>query len=149
MRVVISVILALAMTLTSASLVLAGDTVKGKASNYAGTAGFIGTPGVALPGPLGGRYTGQIRGYVTVCADRCVKLPTFDYCDCYWNRIGPNGETRRVVDLNFEAWALVSNKSRSAGLIDVTLHFGPDAPQGKGPAHWTPSSDLPDTAMSR
>ncbi len=141
MKFAISVLLALAMTLTSASIVTAGDTVKGKASNYAGTAGFIGTPGVALPGPLGGRYTGEIRGYVTVCADRCVKLPTFDYCDCYWG-----SSDQRVVDLNYEAWALVSNKPLSEGLINVTLHFGSDAPKGKGPAHWS-SDGLPDTAM--
>ena len=143
MKFGISVILALAITLTSASLVTARDTVKGKASNYAGTAGFIGTPTVALPGPLGGRYTGRIRGYVTVCGDHCVKLPVVDYCDCYW---GSNDQ--RVVDLSYEAWDLVSDKPKEEGLIPVTLRFGNDAPKGKGPAHWRPRTNLPDTAMS-
>jgi hypothetical protein len=140
MRTVISTILALIMTFTLVSTALSGDTVTGRASNYAGTAGFIGTPGVALPGPLGGRYTGHINGYVTVCADRCVELPVFDYCDCYWG-----SSDQRVVDLNYEAWALVSNKPLSEGIIRVTLHFNDDRPTHKGPAHWSP--DLPDTAV--
>jgi hypothetical protein len=35
--------------------------VRGTASNYAGTAGFIGVPSVALPGPLGGHYSGSVE----------------------------------------------------------------------------------------
>jgi len=141
MKFGISVILALAITLTSASIVAAGDTVKGKASNYAGTAGFMGMPGVALPGPLGGHYTGHINGYVTVCGDQCVELPIIDYCDCYWG-----SSDQRVVDLNYEAWDLVSDQSLSRGIIDVTLRFGNNASQQKGPAHWP--TEMPDTAMS-
>src|SRR6476619_8370658 len=38
--------------------------VNGIASTYAGTAGWIGEPVVALPGALGGRYTGHVNGTV-------------------------------------------------------------------------------------
>ena len=40
--------------------------VSGTASNYPGTAGYVGVPSVALPGALGGNYTGSVEGYVTV-----------------------------------------------------------------------------------
>ncbi len=58
--------------------------VDGTASTYAGTAGYVGVPSVALPGALGGSYTGAVEGYVTVCADRCARLPVVDWCQCFW-----------------------------------------------------------------
>lgn len=88
----------------------------GIASNYPGTAGWIGLPTVALPGDLGGRYNGEVNGHVTVCGDRCVRLPVVDWCQCYW---GTSDE--RIVDLSHPAWALVSDAALAEGLIEVRL----------------------------
>lgn len=92
------------------------DQVAGIASNYPGTAGWIGEATVALPSDFDGRYTGHVNGYVTVCADRCVRLPIVDWCQCYRGT-----DDARVVDLSHAAWPLVTDAPLSRGLVEVRL----------------------------
>jgi hypothetical protein len=96
-----------------------GSKISGKATWYCCTAGYRGMAVVALPGALGGHYDPPPAGRtVTVCADRCVELPVVDYCGCHWGTAN-----QKVADLSPEAWAAVSNASRSAGVIRVTIHL--------------------------
>lgn len=95
---------------------VAPPEITGIASNYPGTAGWMGEATVALPGDLGGRYNGEVNGHVTVCADRCARLPVVDWCQCYWGT-----DDERIVDLSHSAWALVSDAPLAEGLVPVRL----------------------------
>lgn len=99
---------------------VSGSTVSGKATWYCCTAGWRGEAVVALPGALGGHYDPPPAArYVTICAERCAKLPVVDYCDCYWGT-----DAQKVADLSPEAWAAISDVDRNvAGVIQVTVHL--------------------------
>ncbi len=90
--------------------------VAGIGSNYPGTAGWMGQATVAMPGDLGGQYNGEVNGHVTVCADRCVRFPVVDWCQCYWG-----SDDQRVVDLSHSAWGLVSDAPLAEGLIEFRV----------------------------
>ena len=94
------------------------DEVRGIASNYPGTAGWSGEATVALPGALGGRYNGEVNGFVTVCVDRCVRLPVVDWCQCYWGTAD-----ERIVDLSHTAWGLVTDEPLETGLVEVRVRL--------------------------
>ncbi|HEX5579076.1 MAG TPA: hypothetical protein VFY43_05360 [Candidatus Limnocylindria bacterium] len=96
-----------------------GDSVSGLATWYCCSSGYRGQAVVALPGALGGHYDAPPASRtVTICADRCAELPVVDYCGCLWGTAD-----QKVADLSPEAWAAISNRSTSAGVITVTVHL--------------------------
>jgi hypothetical protein len=97
-----------------------GSTVTGRATWYCCSAGWRGEAVVALPGALGGHYIVPPAGrYVTICAQRCARLPVVDYCDCYWGT-----SDQKVADLSPQAWAAISDVDRYVyGVIRVTINL--------------------------
>ncbi len=99
---------------------LRGNTARGTATYYCCTLGYRGKAVVALPAALGGHYDAPPAArYVTVCADRCARLPVVDRCGCYWGTA-----SQKIADLSPEAWAAVTDRSRSLGVVRVTIHLG-------------------------
>jgi len=108
------------ITIVAAASPVSGDTISGNATWYCCSAGWRGQAVVALPGALGGHYQAPPAArFVTVCADRCAVLPVVDYCDCYWGTAN-----QKVADLSPEAWAAISDRPTSSGVITVTVHLG-------------------------
>ena len=96
-----------------------GDSLTGLATWYCCSAGYRGQAVVALPGALGGHYDPPPSSRtVTVCADRCAVLPVVDYCGCLWGTAD-----QKIADLSPEAWAAVTSRSTSAGVVTVTVHL--------------------------
>jgi hypothetical protein len=103
-----------------AALARTGDSVTGSATWYCCSRGYRGLAVIALPGALGGQYDAPPAARtVTVCADRCVSLPVVDYCGCHWGT-----SSQKVADLSPEAWAAVTDRSRSAGVVSITIQLG-------------------------
>lgn len=97
-----------------------GATVSGKATYYCCTLGYRGQAVVALPAAFGGHYDPPPAArYVTICADRCARIPVVDRCGCYWGTA-----SQKVADLSPEAWTAITDRSRSLGVVQVTIHLG-------------------------
>ena len=97
-------------------------SVSGKASWYCCTRGWTGQAVVALPQALGGHYdpAPDASLWVTICADRCARIPVVDACGCHYGT-----DAQKVADLSPEAWAAVSSKDRYIyGVVQVTIYFG-------------------------
>ncbi len=93
--------------------------VSGRATWYCCSLAYRGQAVAALAGALGGHYDPSPSWFVTICADRCARLPVVDYCQCYWGTAD-----QKVADLSPEAWAAVSDSPQSAGVIRVTIDLG-------------------------
>lgn len=100
---------------------MTGSTISGKATYYCCSLGYRGQAVVALPGALGGRYDAPPAArFVTICAERCARLPVVDFCGCYWGTA-----SQKVADLSPEAWASISGSNRMVlGVLQVTIRLG-------------------------
>jgi len=107
-----------APVVTLGSAIPASGIVRGRASSYAGEHGRRAEPTVTLPIGYGGRAPGDEPQWVTVCADRCERLPVVDSCPCYFGTADA-----RVANLSRSAWRLVSDAPIREGLIRVKLYL--------------------------
>ncbi len=90
---------------------------RGIASHYPQYAPWLGEATVTLPPGLGVAAGGEEPRTVVVCGDLgCVELPVVDTCPCYWATTD-----QRVANLSREAWALVTERPLSDGLVEVLL----------------------------
>jgi len=96
--------------------------VAGRASYYQESEGWEGIATVALPAEIGGGLPSGVPPTVVVCADRCVTLPVVDSCPCY---VGTADQ--RVANLSASAWAAVTDRPLSDGLLDVRIDLRPEA----------------------
>ncbi|MGZ8481363.1 MAG: hypothetical protein ACXWWO_02780, partial [Candidatus Limnocylindria bacterium] len=96
--------------------------VTGIASYYPESAGWEGLATVALPAEIGGGLPNGEPATVEVCADRCVTLPVVDACPCY---VGTADQ--RVANLSIAAWAAVTDRPLSDGLVEVRVDVRPAA----------------------
>jgi hypothetical protein len=125
----------LAAPVTFGSGIPPSGVVQGIASSYRGQPGWGAAPTVALPIAYGGRLSHGDPQWITVCADRCVRLPVVDSCPCYYGTTDA-----RVANLSHSAWALVSDAPLAEGLIPVTLQL---RDQPDPPPRFTPTAPLP------
>ena len=95
-------------------------TISGKASWYCCTRGWGDAAVAALPIALGGHWYLPPGGFtVTVCADRCARIPVGDACGCHWGQVG-----QKVIDLSPAAWAAITDKDRWVyGVVNVTVYL--------------------------
>lgn len=95
-------------------------TISGTASWYCCTRGWGDAAVAALPIALGGHWYLPPGGFsVTVCADRCARIPVGDACACYWGE-----PSQRVIDLSPAAWAAITDKDRWVyGVMTVTVYL--------------------------
>jgi hypothetical protein len=95
-------------------------TISGTASWYCCTRGWGDAAVAALPIALGGHWYLPPGGFsVTVCADRCARIPVGDACACYWGEA-----SQRVIDLSPAAWEAISDKDRWVyGVVTVTVYL--------------------------
>lgn len=103
---------------TLGSAIPSSGVVRGRASSYAGEHGREAEPTVTLPIGYGGRKPGDEPQWITVCADRCERLPVVDSCPCFFGTADA-----RVANLSRSAWRLVSDAPIREGLIRVKLYL--------------------------
>ena len=114
MRILATLALAIALSATPA---LAADPTQGVASTWSG-------PGAATHDctwPWTSCTTRQVQSLKTGVT--IIVTPTM-YCDCFVGRIGPNGETERLIDLD-PAMVRALGLDPADGLFDVQVTLLP------------------------